>query len=91
MDFTLNAEQTAIVETVRRATQEQFAPNAARYADGLFPWENIRLLADLGVVGMAVPEEYGGSGMSVLDTALVLEEVAKGCYVTAMALLCEVE
>jgi alkylation response protein AidB-like acyl-CoA dehydrogenase len=90
MDFNLTPEQRAIVATVRKATDEVFRPNVARYADGAFPWENIKLLADLGVAGMAVPEEYGGSGMSVLDTALVLEEVAKGCYVTAMALLGEV-
>ena len=47
-------------------------------------------LAKLGVLGMAVPEEYGGLGLPVLDTALVLEEIAKGCYVTAMAVLGEV-
>ena len=39
---------------------------------------------------MAVPEEYGGLGLPVLDTALVLEEIAKTCYVTAMAVLGEV-
>ena len=39
---------------------------------------------------MAVPEAYGGSQFGVLDTALVLEEIAKGCYVTAMAVLGEV-
>ncbi|MBV9784968.1 MAG: acyl-CoA dehydrogenase family protein, partial [Acidisphaera sp.] len=44
----------------------------------------------LGILGMAVPEEYGGSGLPVLDTALVLEEIAKGCYVTAMAVMGEV-
>jgi alkylation response protein AidB-like acyl-CoA dehydrogenase len=44
----------------------------------------------MGVLGMAVPEEYGGMGLPVLDTALVLEEISKGCYVTAMAVLGEV-
>jgi alkylation response protein AidB-like acyl-CoA dehydrogenase len=47
-------------------------------------------LAELGVLGMAVPEEYGGLGLPVFDTALVLEEIAKVCYVTAMAVLGEV-
>ena len=47
-------------------------------------------LAELGVLGMAVPEEYGGLGLSVFDTALVLEEIAKVCYPTAMAVLGEV-
>jgi alkylation response protein AidB-like acyl-CoA dehydrogenase len=50
----------------------------------------MRRLAEIGVLGMAVPEEYGGMGLPVLDTALVLEELAKGCYVTAMAVLGEV-
>ena len=58
--------------------------------DGSFPWENMRALAELGVLGMAVPEEYGGLGLPVFDTALVLEEIAKACYVTAMAVLGEV-
>jgi hypothetical protein len=57
--------------------------------DGTFPWENMKALAELGVLGMAVPEEYGGLGLPVFDTALVLEEIAKGCYVTAMAVLGE--
>jgi alkylation response protein AidB-like acyl-CoA dehydrogenase len=61
-----------------------------RHMDGSFPWENMRRLAEIGVLGMAVPEEFGGLGMPVLDTALVLEEIAKGCYVTAMAVLGEV-
>src|ERR1700704_3085971 len=58
--------------------------------DGTFPWENMKPLAELGVLGMAVPEEYGGLGLPVFDTALVLEEIAKTCYVTAMAVLGEV-
>src|SRR5438045_7730595 len=58
--------------------------------DGTFPWENMKPLAEMGVLGRAVPEEYGGLGLSVFDTALVLEEIAKACYVTAMAVLGEV-
>ena len=38
---------------------------------------------------MSVPEEYGGLGLPVFDTALILEEIAKACYVTAMAVLGE--
>jgi alkylation response protein AidB-like acyl-CoA dehydrogenase len=90
MKFELSAEQRAIVGTVREITQGEFKPRAQRFMDGSFPWENIRPLAELGVLGMAVPEEYGGLGLPVLDTALVLEEIAKGCYVTAMAVLGEV-
>src|ERR1044072_5184851 len=90
MNFELTAEQRGMVNTVRELTQDKFKPNALKYMDGTFPWDNMRDLAQIGVLGMAVPEEYGGLGLPVLDTALVLEEIAKGCYVTAMAVLGEV-
>src|SRR5512139_3829823 len=90
MNFELTHDQRAMVGTVRELTQEKFRPNALKYMDGTFPWDNMRDLAKIGVLGMAVPEEYGGLGLPVLDTALVLEEIAKGCYVTAMAVLGEV-
>jgi alkylation response protein AidB-like acyl-CoA dehydrogenase len=90
MNFELTPEQRATTDTVRALTQERFKPRAQNFMDGTFPWENIRELAKLGIVGMAVPEEYGGLGLPVLDTALVLEEIAKGCYVTAMAVMGEV-
>lgn len=90
MKFQLSPEQRDIVNTVRSIAQEKFKGRAIKYMDGTFPWENLRELAELGILGMAVPEEYGGLGLPVLDTALVLEEIAKVCYVTAMAVLGEV-
>ena len=86
----LSDEQRQFVQTVRDLAQSEFRARALQYIDGTFPWENLRQLAELGVLGMAVPEEYGGLGLPVLDTALVLEEIAKVCYVTAMAVLGEV-
>ena len=90
MFVSLSDEQRCFVQTVRDLAQREFRSRALRYMDGTFPWDNMRDLARLGVLGMAVPEEYGGLGLSVLDTALVLEEIAKVCYVTAMAVLGEV-
>jgi alkylation response protein AidB-like acyl-CoA dehydrogenase len=87
MEFELSAEQREMVATVRAVTQERIKPRALKYIDGSFPWENLKDLAAIGITGMAVPEEFGGMGLSVFDTALMLEEVAKGCYVTAMALM----
>ena len=86
----LSDEQRRFVATVRELVQSEFRDRALKYMDGTFPWENMRQLAELGVLGMAVPEEYGGLGLPVFDTALVLEEIAKVCYVTAMAVLGEV-
>ena len=88
--FKLTDEQRQIVGTVRELTQGEFKSRGLNYMNGAFPWENIHALADLGVLGMAVPRAYGGSEFAVFDTALVLEEIAKGCYVTAMAVLGEV-
>ena len=90
MSTTLSDEQRRFVATVREVAQGEFRPRAQDYMNGAFPWENMRRLAELGVLGMAVPEEYGGLGLPVFDTALVLEEIAKVCYVTAMAVLGEV-
>ena len=90
MSMNLSDEQRQFVHTVRELAQSEFRARALKYMDGTFPWENMRQLAELGVLGMAVPEEYGGLGLPVFDTALVLEEIAKVCYVTAMAVLGEV-
>ena len=90
MNFVLTQDQRAMINTVRELSQDMFKPNWLKYMDGTFPWDNMRALAKIGVLGMAVPEEYGGLGLPVLDTALVMEEIAKGCYVTAMAVMGEV-
>ena len=78
-----------MVATVRELAQGEFKNDSLKYMDGTFPWDNMRKLAKLGVLGMTVPEEYGGLGLPVFDTALILEEIAKVDYVTAMAVLGE--
>jgi alkylation response protein AidB-like acyl-CoA dehydrogenase len=88
--LSLTDEQRRIVASVRELTQAEFKPHGLGYMNGAFPWDNIRRLAELGILGMAVPEAYGGSQLGVFETALVLEEISKGCYVTAMAVLGEV-
>src|SRR3984885_7526604 len=89
MDFQINAQQREMIASVRSLAQTEVKANAMRWMDGTFPWENMKKLAKLGVLGMSVPEEYGGLGLPILDTALILEEIAKGDYVTAMAVLGE--
>ena len=89
MDFHINPQQREMVASVRALAQTEFKPDAGSWMDGTFPWENMKKLAELGVLGMSVPEEYGGLGLPILDTALILEEIAKVDYVTAMAVLGE--
>lgn len=90
MKFELTDEQRSMVMSVRELAQDKFKDRARKWMDGTFPWENIRDLAKLGVLGMSIPEEYGGTDLKVFDTALILEEIAKVCYPTAMAVLGEV-
>jgi alkylation response protein AidB-like acyl-CoA dehydrogenase len=89
MEFRISDQQRDMVASVRELAQGRFRARGMRWMDGTFPWENIRELAGLGVLGMTVPVEYGGLGLPVFDTALVLEEIAKVCYPTAMAVLGE--
>ncbi|MEO7762046.1 MAG: acyl-CoA dehydrogenase family protein [Casimicrobiaceae bacterium] len=88
MKLQLSDEQRALVGTVRDLTRAMdFRGNSIKYLDGTYPWDNLNALAKIGVLGMSIPEEYGGSNLSVFDTAIVIEEVAKGCYATAMGLM----
>jgi alkylation response protein AidB-like acyl-CoA dehydrogenase len=89
VDFQISAQQREMIATVRSLAQTEFKAKATRWMDGTFPWENMKKLAEIGVLGMSVPEEYGGLGLAILDTALILEEIAKVDYVTAMAVLGE--
>ncbi len=87
MEFRLTDAQRQMIGSVRELAQGEFRQRAMKWMDGTFPWENMRDLAKLGVLGMTVPEEYGGLGLPVFETALILEEIAKVCYPTAMAVL----
>jgi alkylation response protein AidB-like acyl-CoA dehydrogenase len=88
--FKLSDAQRRLVSDVRAVVQNEFKPRGEEFMHGVFPWPNIRRLGEMGILGMAVPKAYGGMELGVFDTALVLEEIAKGCYVTAMAVLGEV-
>ena len=84
----LTEEQRALIGTVRDlARDKNWRTDSIKYLDGTYPWQNLHDLAKIGVLGMSIPEEYGGLDLPVFDTALVLEEVAKSCYATAMALM----
>jgi alkylation response protein AidB-like acyl-CoA dehydrogenase len=87
MKLELTTDQKAMLQSVRELVQTKFRPRVHKWQDGTFPFENIRDLAELGVLGMAVPEEFGGMGLPVLDCVLVLEEISKVCYVTGMAVM----
>jgi alkylation response protein AidB-like acyl-CoA dehydrogenase len=78
MDFELPEELREIQRTVREFVAEEVRPRAREWDEkGEFPWEVVRKLGPLGIMGIAVPEEYGGAGMGALATAVVVEEIAR--------------
>lgn len=62
MDFQLTSEQRQMVATVRAVTQDHFKGRALKFMDGTFPWENVKELARLGILGMTVPRNTAASG-----------------------------
>lgn len=84
MDFKLTEEQKHLVDMVDSLSEKEFRPLARRWDENEeFPWENVKKLADLGLLGLSIPEEYGGGGRGVLDTVLVVEHIAQHCFNTA--------
>lgn len=79
MDFAFTPEQEALREMVRAFVQKEVRPHAARWDEtGEFPADTVRRLGELGLMGVMVPEEYGGSGMDTISYAIAVEEIAKG-------------
>jgi alkylation response protein AidB-like acyl-CoA dehydrogenase len=79
MDFELSAEQREIQALARELADTEIAPNAAAWdRDHRFPDELLPKLAELGLMGVCVPEEYGGAGADFLSYILVLEELSRG-------------
>ena len=75
----LSSELEMIRESVRAYAREQLAPHAAQWdRDGTFPREALAGLASMGLMGVCVPEEWGGAGLGYLALALAIEEVAAG-------------
>ncbi len=78
--FTLGEEQHAIVAMARGFADEQLAPHALAWDEAKhFPVDVIRQVAPLGMAGIYVAEEHGGSGLGRLDAALIFEALATGC------------
>jgi len=85
MDFELNDEQQMIRKMVREFAEKELAPRAAEVdAQGQFPWEAIRKMGELGLLGLNVPEAYGGVGADMVSYALAIEEIARACGSTAL-------
>ncbi len=87
MQFTLSEEQQSIRAAAAELADNELAPRAAGYDESEeFTWDSVKKLAELGFLGMTVPEEYGGVGADYVSYALAMEEVARGCAATSVTM-----
>jgi butyryl-CoA dehydrogenase len=76
--FSLNPDQALFRQTVREFAEREIAPLAAHFDETEeFPAENVKKMAALGLMGLTVPVEYGGSGAGAMEYALAMEEIAR--------------
>ena len=83
MNITITPDQQALQARARELAQ---GPVKARAAEvdrtEEYPWDNVQLLMDAGLVGMTIPQDYGGQGRSFLDAVLAIEQMSQTCSVT---------
>ncbi len=79
MDFSLNEEQAAIRETCRDFAEQEIKPRAEEMdRTGEFPYDIVRKMGELGLLGLPFPEEYGGAGADFLSYCIAIEEISRG-------------
>jgi alkylation response protein AidB-like acyl-CoA dehydrogenase len=88
MSFDLPPEYVELQATVRKLAQEKIAPRArAIDTDATYPHDVFEVFRDAGLLGLVIPEEYGGGGAGILGLTLAIEEVAKYSNTAALMLL----
>lgn len=87
MEFSFTEDQLAIRQMARDFADSELKDKAGEWdKEKRFPHEIIPKLAELGLMGMSIPEEYGGADLDMVSTCLVMEEVARHCGSTALTL-----
>lgn len=78
MDLELTDEQKQIRDLAREFAQKEIAPIAAKHDEsGEFPYTTIKKMGELGLMGIEIPQEWGGAGLDTLCYALAMEEISK--------------
>ncbi len=86
MDFELSEEQRIVQRNVRQFMLKEIAPVAEQIdREDKFPPNVWRSMGDLGILGVTVPEEYGGSGFDLLTAVLVIEQIGRVCPALAVS------
>jgi len=87
MNLQLTEEQRMIQKMARDFAQKEVAPVAAEFDErGEVPMDNLRKMAELGFMGLTVPEKYDGVGADTVSYVLALEELSKACASTAVVM-----
>jgi butyryl-CoA dehydrogenase len=85
MNFDLTDEQKLLRQTIRDFAETQIAPGAAERDEAArFPTELIPKMAELGLFGLMIPQEYGGAGLDAVSAAIIIEELARGDAAVAL-------
>jgi butyryl-CoA dehydrogenase len=85
MDFELNQDQKMLQSSVRTFVEKEVKPLAIQIDEThAIPPELVKQISDMGMLGVYIPEEYGGAGMDMLSYAIVVEEVSKACGSTGI-------
>jgi len=80
MDFELTEDHLAVQEVARKFTEKKLKPRAEEFdAESKMDMNLLKEMGELGLMGITLPEEYGGSGMDALSYVIASEELAKGC------------
>jgi alkylation response protein AidB-like acyl-CoA dehydrogenase len=90
MNYFFTDEETMIVETCRELAQKKIKPLREHYdAEAIFPWDIVKEMADLGLCGLYIPEQYGGmatGGKGIMQLVLAVEELSKVCGGISLAM-----
>ena len=87
MDFELAEEQQMVRETTRAFVEREVKPVASRLdREAIYPSELVKRLSELGLMGILVPQEFGGAGMDLLSCVVAIEEISKAWASLAVAM-----
>ena len=85
-DILLTEEDRMLQRAVAELADREIAPQAAELDEsGEYPWENLKALASLGLMGMTVDPEFGGGGTGYKQLAIAIEEVSRACAATSVS------
>ena len=87
MDFSLTKEQQMVRKIVREFSEKEIAPKAKEIdLTGEFPWDNVKKMAKVNMMGIPYPKEYGGAGGDYISYIIAVEEISRACAATGVIL-----